>query len=115
MVHPMVLASWWSEFFISILSVLFVFVALLLIGVILIQRGRGGGLVGAFSGLGNQALGTKAGDTMTWVTVVLAGVFLVIAMLLTRSVGMEELAKKSPEPTPTAPLRAPAGDEAPQS
>src|SRR5690606_8099880 len=41
--------------------------------VILLQRGRGGGLAGAFGGLGGQsAFGTKAGDVFTKITIGLA-------------------------------------------
>lgn len=40
---------------------------------ILIQRGKGGGLAGAFGGMGGQsAFGTKAGDAFTKITVVVA-------------------------------------------
>ena len=42
-----------------------VFISLILIAVILLQRGRGGGLAGAFGGMGGQsAFGTKAGDIL---------------------------------------------------
>ncbi|MCH7627871.1 MAG: preprotein translocase subunit SecG [Proteobacteria bacterium] len=50
----------------------------LIILVILLQRGRGGGLAGAFGGGGSSsAFGAKTGDVFTIVTVVLATVFLV--------------------------------------
>ena len=40
---------------------------------VLIQRGKGGGLAGAFGGMGGQsAFGTKAGDTFTKITIVTA-------------------------------------------
>ncbi len=56
------------------------FVSILLILVILLQRGRGGGLVGALSGLGGQsAFGTKAGDTFTRITIVIAAVWVMLA------------------------------------
>ena len=56
------------------------FVSVLLIIVILLQRGRGGGLVGALSGLGGQsAYGTKAGDTFTRITIVIAAVWVLLA------------------------------------
>ena len=49
------------------------FIGLILIAVILLQRGRGGGLAGAFGGMGGQsAFGTKAGDLFTKITIVLA-------------------------------------------
>jgi preprotein translocase subunit SecG len=44
--------------------------AIFLIVLVLIQRGKGGGLSGAFGGMGGQsAFGTKAGDTFTQITV----------------------------------------------
>ena len=54
------------------LSLLCVFLILL----ILIQRGKGGGLAGAFGGMGGQsAFGTKAGDTFMRITIVAAAVW----------------------------------------
>ncbi len=62
------------------LTILGMFVSVLLILVILLQRGRGGGLVGALSGLGGQsAFGTKAGDTFTRITIGIAAVWVVLA------------------------------------
>ena len=41
-----------------------------LILLVLVQRGRGGGLAGAFGGMGGQsAFGTKAGDLFTRITI----------------------------------------------
>ncbi len=52
----------------------------MLIGLILLQRGRGGGLVGALSGLGGQsAFGTKAGDTFTRITIAIAAIWVLLA------------------------------------
>jgi preprotein translocase subunit SecG len=48
--------------------------------VILLQRGRGGGLAGAFGGMGGQsAFGTKAGDVFTRITIVLAICWVILA------------------------------------
>ena len=48
-------------------------VSIFMILLVLIQRGKGGGLAGAFGGMGGQsAFGTKAGDTFTKITVVTA-------------------------------------------
>ena len=56
------------------------FISVVLIGLILLQRGRGGGLVGALSGLGGQsAFGTKAGDTFTRITIAVAAVWVLLA------------------------------------
>lgn len=53
---------------------------LLLIFIVLLQRGRGGGLAGAFGGAGGQsAFGTRAGDVFTKITVVLAVIWVVLA------------------------------------
>jgi preprotein translocase subunit SecG len=55
-------------------------VGLLLIFIILLQRGRGGGLAGALGGMGGQsAFGTKAGDVFTRITVVLAIIWVILA------------------------------------
>jgi len=44
-------------------------VCVLLVLLVLIQKGRGGGLSGAFGGAGgNTAFGAKTGDVLTWVT-----------------------------------------------
>ena len=66
-------------------AVLFVLVAILLILVILIQKGRGGGLSGALGGgMASGLLGSKTGDFLTWVTIGLVAVFLVLAVLMAR-------------------------------
>ena len=63
---------------------LLIFVALLLILLILIQKGRGGGLSGAFggSGGGSAAFGAKTGDVLTWATSTVFGLFILLAVLL---------------------------------
>lgn len=64
----------------TFLALLGMFISVLLIGIILLQRGRGGGLVGALSGLGGQsAFGTKAGDTFTRITIAIAAVWVLLA------------------------------------
>lgn len=64
-----------------ILTFFIVLVSLLLIGLILLQKNRGSGLSGAFGGVGGHtAFGTKTGDFLTWVTVGLAGVFIVLSI-----------------------------------
>lgn len=60
--------------------VLLMLFSILLILVILIQRGRGGGLAGAFGGAGGQsAFGTKAGDVFTKITIVLITIWVLLA------------------------------------
>ncbi len=53
--------------------------SLFLILLVLVQRGRGGGLTGALGGPGGQsAFGTKAGDLFTRITVAVAAVWIVL-------------------------------------
>ena len=52
---------------------------LFLIGLILLQRGRGGGLAGAFGGMGGgSAFGTKAGDVFTKITIGVASFWILL-------------------------------------
>jgi preprotein translocase subunit SecG len=56
-----------------------------LILVILVQRGRGGGLTGALGGMGGQsAFGTKAGDLFTRITIGVAFLWVLLSMLSLR-------------------------------
>jgi preprotein translocase subunit SecG len=67
----------------NIFNTLIILVSIFLICLILIQRGKGGGLAGAFGGVGgSSAFGTKAGDTFTRITVITASIWMLIAMLL---------------------------------
>ena len=53
-----------------------------LVLLVLIQRGKGGGLAGAFGGMGgSSAFGSRAGDLFTRITIIVAGVWLLIAMI----------------------------------
>src|SRR5580692_865592 len=66
----------WGDFLLGLLML----VGLFLMFVILLQRGRGGGLAGAFGGLGGQsAFGTKAGDVFTVVTIVTVVIWVALA------------------------------------
>lgn len=74
-----------TEQFIAMLQFLIVglmcFVSVFMIFLILIQRGKGGGLAGAFGGMGGQsAFGTKAGDAFTRITVVTAAIWFVLCV-----------------------------------
>ena len=63
----------------ALLMVLLLLTSVFLILLVLVQRGRGGGLAGAFGGLGGQsAFGTKAGDLFTRITIVTATFWIIL-------------------------------------
>ena len=73
--------------------------SIFLILLVLVQRGRGGGLAGALGGPGGQsAFGTKAGDLFTRITVVVAVVWIVLcasAVVMLKSKGFNTGVTKS--------------------
>lgn len=72
-----------------IAALLFAMFSMLLMIVILLQRGKGVGLAGAFGGAGGTAaFGTKTGDMLTWITIVMFALFIMFA------VGLNFLFKK---------------------
>src|SRR5262245_31835989 len=69
--------SWQHYLFMIPLALLSVFLVL----IILVQRGRGGGLTGALGGMGGQsAFGTKAGDLFTRITIIVAAIWVLLSM-----------------------------------
>jgi preprotein translocase subunit SecG len=65
----------------TILNWLVLLAGILLVFIVLIQRGKGGGLAGAFGGTGgSSAFGSRAGDLFTRVTLVLAAVWILLIM-----------------------------------
>jgi preprotein translocase subunit SecG len=65
-----------------LLNVVVVLVGVFLILLVLIQRGKGGGLAGAFGGVGGSSpFGSRAGDTFTRITIVVATVWILLAMI----------------------------------
>ncbi|MBL8848211.1 MAG: preprotein translocase subunit SecG [Planctomycetaceae bacterium] len=106
--------SWFSQ-------ILLLLLGFFLIVVVLLQRGRGGGLAGAFGGTGGQsAFGTKAGDVFTKITIVIAILWVVVsgASGFAMRAAANQKASQFPESTttttidpevPTAPAETPAG------
>lgn len=106
------------SFIMKVAAILFVLCAVLLILIILIQKGKGGGLSAAFgSGLASGILGSKTGDFLTWVTIVLVGIFLSLALVMAKfyrptisEFGTEQAVQKeatSEKPTPQADFNKP--------
>jgi protein translocase SecG subunit len=65
------------------LGIFFIIVCVLLVLLVLLQKGRGGGLGAALGGFGSSAFGTKTGDMATVVTIVLASIYLLIGVVAT--------------------------------
>lgn len=109
----MILAAWYHP----ILATIFAFMAVVLMGVILLQRGRGVGLAGAFGGVGGHtAFGAKTGDFLTWATIVIASVFLCYVVILNYVfVPLKAAGTSPPPPAMPAPVPAPAGSEEDQT
>jgi preprotein translocase subunit SecG len=90
-----------------LLTIAFVAVSVLLIGLVLLQKNRGSGLSGAFGGVGGHtAFGTKTGDFLTWVTVSLTALFLLLSIA-----GTYVFEPEKPAPAPPAPT-SPMGSQA---
>ena len=74
-----------AGFIISVIAVLFVICAVALVLIVLIQKGKGGGLSGMLAGgMAGGILGSKTGDFLTWVTISLAAVFLFLALVMAK-------------------------------
>lgn len=97
----------------ALLGWLMGFLSVFLILLVLIQRGRGGGLTGALGGAGGQsAFGSKAGDTFTVITVVVASVWGFSCAFTMWLLGTHTPQTADTDPTVTA---VPSDDESPQS
>ena len=85
----------------GMITFLFVATCVLLILVILLQKGRGGGLAGAFGGAGGySAFGAKTGDVFTWITISLTAMFVILAVLGNKAfVPSEQERANQPHPT----------------
>ena len=70
--------SWVPDFLNVVVLILGIFLILL----VLIQRGKGGGLSGAFGGVGgSSAFGSRAGDLFTRITLGVFAAWIVLTMV----------------------------------
>ena len=98
--------SWKHYAFIIPLSLLSIFLML----VILVQRGRGGGLTGALGGMGGQsAFGTKAGDLFTRITIGVAVVWILLCMLTLKVLNPPNASASTPAQAKTTDKTKPGG------
>jgi len=87
--------------------VLFLLCSVILVLLVLIQRGRGGGLAGAFGGPGgHSAFGTKTADVFIKATAVLGAIFFILAVVTALVMRYQQSALWSAEEP--APAEAPA-------
>jgi preprotein translocase subunit SecG len=91
----------------TVSMVLFLLCAVILVLMVLIQRGRGGGLAGAFGGPGgHSAFGTKTADVFIKATAVLGAIFFILAVVTALVMRYQQSALWSAEEP--APAEAPA-------
>ena len=72
------MGSFWVYLSVTMLMI----IGVLMIFIILLQRGRGGGLAGAFGGAGGSSpFGSRAADQFVKITLWLAGVWVLVIMI----------------------------------
>ena len=111
----------------SFLYVAVVLIAVLLIGLVLVQPSKGGGLGSAFGGIGESVFGAQAMSQLSKVTVVLLSLFFVLTLILAVMTGhrskaavsaessllLKQEAKAGPAKAKAAPAKADAAKAAP--
>lgn len=84
-----------ATFVTGLLNLAILLLGLFLILIVLIQRGKGGGLSGALGGMGgSSAFGSRAGDKFTRFTIITAAIWIFLIMIEIRFV-------QPPRVTPT--------------
>ena len=95
-------------FVLKVVAALFIVCCMALILIILIQKGRGGGLSAAFGGgMASGILGSKTGDFLTWVTIVLVGIFLTLAVVMARFYKPSDSGYGADQPVQQQPMTSP--------
>ena len=86
-----------------VLNIAVMFVSVVLMLVVLIQRGKGGGLAGAFGGVGGSSpFGSRAGDAFTKITLYMAAVWVLVIMIHVKVAQFDSRkADAAPTVTPT--------------
>jgi preprotein translocase subunit SecG len=89
--------------YIYVLNGVVLLLSLFLILLVLIQRGKGGGLAGAFGGVGgSSAFGSRAGDTFTKITIGVAAAWIILTMIQVVIIQNSAAAQGLTTPPPTA-------------
>lgn len=93
----------------TFIGTLLIIVCFLLIFIVLLQKGRGGGLSGAFGGAGGHtAFGSKTGDVFTWITGGLVLLFIALAVVANWVFVPEKFTGAAPTEVKTPAEKAPA-------
>ena len=95
-------------FVMKIVMAFWVLAALILVFIVLIQKGKGGGLSAAFGGIGSSLLGTKTGDFLTWVTISIVAVWLLLSIAAVKWFKPRASEYLQSEQRSAAPVSAPA-------
>ena len=96
----------------TFLYVAVVLIAVLLIGLVLVQPSKGGGLGSAFGGIGESVFGAQAMSQLSKVTVVLLSLFFVLTLILAVMTGHRSKAAVSAESSLLLKQEAKAGTPA---
>jgi preprotein translocase subunit SecG len=89
----------------TLLNLALLGVEVFLVLLVLIQKGKGGGLSGAFGGAGgSSAFGSRAGDTFTKWTIYTAAIWLLLIMFTIKTVQ-----PRPPAETPAPVVQQPEG------
>ena len=92
-----------------ILNGVLIVLSLIMVFIILIQRGKGGGLAGAFGGAGgSSAFGSRAGDAFTKVTLYFALVWVLVIMINVKVMKPTEVTANEDTKAPATAEPAPA-------
>ena len=84
-----VFGAWWP---VHLLNLAVIILGLLLMLIVLIQRGKGGGLAGAFGGAGGSSpFGSRAADQFVKITLWLAGVWVLVIMIQVKVVKVDSV------------------------
>lgn len=83
---PVLAVAWYSHLF----NLVIIGLGLFLMLIVLIQRGKGGGLAGAFGGAGgSSAFGSRAADAFVKITLYLAAVWVLAIMIHVKLVKLD--------------------------
>jgi preprotein translocase subunit SecG len=99
-----------ASFFMNVIFVVWIISAVTLVFVILIQKGKGGGLSSAFGGgMASNILGANTKKPLTWFTIALVGLFLFLAILLAKfyAPSVSDMGPTTSVPTSQQPQGAP--------